>query len=212
MGYKQPTPKMPGKMMQKQHQHMGMGHMEQMEEECCPDNPDLLLLRDAAVDERTAIAFYLRAAKETCLTDLFLHVARDEMRHFVMVMHHITMLDSVQAEALEEMDLDALVMRRGTPKWEQCSCPTEDTEADTCEDSEEQEDEELDTIDYLTKALTGELQAINKYQTYMEKAECEQNQRLFCHLMNDEKEHVAEFTAALFKITNEPVMMDDDDD
>lgn len=216
MGYKQPTPKMAsGKMMSPLKQHMGMGHMEmeQMEQECmdCPDHPDLILLRDAAIDERTAIAFYLRAAKNTCLADLFLDVARDEMRHFVMTMHHITMLDSVQAEALEEEELDALVMQRGMPKWDQCPCPMSNDDADTdIETDAVAEDEELETIDYLTKAITDELGAINKYQNYMEQAQCEPNQHLFCHLMNDEKEHVAEFTAALFKLTNEPISMESD--
>ena len=45
----------------------------------------------------------------------------------------------------------------------------------------------------------------NKYQRYMNDAEEPRVKELFCHLMNEEKEHVAEFTAALFRLTHEPL-------
>ena len=56
----------------------------------------------------------------------------------------------------------------------------------------------------ITKAIQDELHAINKYQRYMNDAE-EPRVKTFCHLMNEEKEHVAEFTAALFRLTHEPL-------
>ena len=37
----------------------------------CPNHPDLYLLRDAAADERGAIADYLACAAETCLDEIF---------------------------------------------------------------------------------------------------------------------------------------------
>ena len=39
----------------------------------------------------------------------------------------------------------------------------------------------------------------------MNDAEEPRVKELFCHLMNEEKEHVAEFTAALFRLTHEPL-------
>ena len=50
-----------------------------------------------------------------------------------------------------------------------------------------------------------ELHAINKYQRYMNDAEEPHVKELFAILMNEEKEHVAEFTAALFRLTHEPL-------
>ena len=61
---------------------------------------------------------------------------------------------------------------------------------------------DLPAVQCITKAIQDELHAINKYQRYMNDAE-EPALRSFCHLMNEEKEHVAEFTAALFRLTHE---------
>jgi rubrerythrin len=110
----------------------------------------------------------------------------------------------VQANYLEEAGLDVLVMKRpiGKPKW----VTPKNSQA-------EQQDVEippptkkdLPAICCLTKAIQGELHAINKYQQYMNQAqECEVKEH-FCALMNGEKEHVAEFTAALFALTHEPL-------
>lgn len=167
----------------------------------CPDHPDLLLLRDAAADEREAIALYLEAAKNTSLTELFLDVAEDEMHHYVMTMKHISMLDPVQAASLKEENLDMLTMERFQAKWKYKYSVPEPTEPQPPLPT----DEDLKAIQYLTRALTGELQAINKYQRYMDKALTDHNKHLFCRLMNDEKEHVAEFTDALFELTHEPL-------
>ena len=170
--------------------------------EVCPDHPDLILLRDAAADERNAIAFYLEAAVETCLDECFLHVARDEMCHYLETMRLVSCLDPVQAEAFREQGLDMLVMGRPektAAKWQHCwqDCSEEDM-------AKPVNKKELTKVKYLTQALEGELKAINKYQTYMEEAKYEEVKVHFCELMNDEKEHVAEFTACLYKITNEP--------
>lgn len=176
----------------------------------CPDDPCLLMLRDAAIAEREAILFYLEAAAMVCgdLRRLFLDTAEDEMRHFVMTMRHIAALDGVQAEALEEVGLDTLLAQRGmTPKWAagwqpECACPLE---AETMVVPPAQETEnDLTPVCLLTKALTSELEAINKYQKYMEKTSASACCRHFCHLMNDEKDHVASFIAALYDLTGEP--------
>jgi rubrerythrin len=39
----------------------------------------------------------------------------------------------------------------------------------------------------------------------MNEAQEDQVKEHFCELMNEEKEHVAEFTAALFELTHEPL-------
>lgn len=174
-------------------------------------DPCLMMLRDAAIAEREAILFYLEAAAMVCgdLRRLFLDTAEDEMEHFVMTMRHISALDSDQAEALEEVGLGALLMQRGmAPKWAagwqpSCACPLEETMAAPMPPEHEPESD-LTPLCLLTKALTGALEAINKYQKYMEKASDSACCRHFCHLMNDKKEHVASFIAAIYDLTGEP--------
>ena len=176
-------------------------------EDECPNHPDLCLLRNAAADERGAIADYLTCALETCLDELFLDVAEDEMQHFLETMRLITIFDPVQAEQLEEQGLDDLVMKRPTarPKWtKQKNCKNDD--GSIVPPSKK----DLVAIRCLTTAIQDELHAINKYQRYMNEAEDPRVKELFCELMNEEKEHVAEFTAALFKLTHEPLPEEED--
>lgn len=173
-------------------------------EECCPDDPCLIFLRQAVIGERKAILFYLNASMECCeLRDLFLSIAQDEMRHFVMTMRLISQLDPVQSAALEEANLDFLTMGRAMPpKWAKeyhmvCEEEPEITPPPQLH---------MCCLALLTHALTDELTAINDYQTFMEETHCEEVCRnLFCELMNDEKEHVAQLTAAMLDITNEPL-------
>jgi len=170
----------------------------------CPNHPDLYLLRDAAADERGAIADYLTCAADTCLDEIFLDVAEDEMQHYVETMRLISIFDPVQAEMLIEEGLGALTMRRhlSKSKW----VGPKNTHYD-------QEDvqvippnkRDLPGIRCLTKAIQDELHAINKYQKYMNQADDPRVREHFCELMNEEKEHVAEFTAVLFKLTHEPL-------
>ncbi|WP_378953171.1 hypothetical protein [Pelosinus sp. sgz500959] len=169
----------------------------------CPNHPDLYLLRDAAADERGAIADYLTCAAETCLDEVFLNVVKDEMQHYVETMRLISLFDPVQAEMLEEEDLDFLTMKRqvSRPKW---VCPQNiQQEQDVQVIPPNKKD--LPAIRCLTKAIQDELHAINKYQHYMNQAKDHRVKEHFCTLMNDEKEHVAEFTAALFELTDEPL-------
>lgn len=170
----------------------------------CPDCPDLLLLRDAAADERNAIAFYLEAARTTCMPRLFLDVAEDEMQHYVEIMREISRLDPVQAEMLRNADLGMLLMTRPVYKPKAKAAIVKQVEAADAQ-IVPPDREDMPTVHTLTKALTGEFEAANKYQRYMKEAETREVKRLFCKLMNDEKEHIAEFTAALFELTNEPL-------
>ena len=169
----------------------------------CPNHPDLYLLRDAAADERGAIADYLCCAMETAQTEVFLDVAEDEMQHFVETMRLISLFDPVQVKMLEEEKLGALLMKRptaGTPKW----APKQPKEPADVE-VEPPAKKDMPAIRCLTKAIQDELHAINKYQKYMNQAKDHRVKDHFCELMNEEKEHVAEFTAALFKLTHEPL-------
>ncbi|QDR83298.1 ferritin-like domain-containing protein [Sporomusa termitida] len=170
--------------------------------EACPSDPDLLLLRDAAADERTAIALYLDAARNSCMPQLFLDIAATEMEHYVEIMRAISRLDPVQATLLRAAGLDLLVMTR--PLF-----PSKSKAAKASMVADSQitlpDRKEMPTINLLTQALNGEFLATNKYQRYMLTAENTDVQLLFCHLMNEEKEHITEFTAALFELTNEPL-------
>ncbi len=172
--------------------------------EVCPNHPDLLLLRDAAADERTAIAFYFEAARGSCVCPLFLEVIEDEMRHYVELMRMISCFDPVQAQMFRDAGLDTLLMTHPLIRSK-----TKEEEADDAQVTLPDR-KEMPTVNYLTRAVVDELQAINKYQRYMEAAEEPKVARLFCHLMNDEKEHLAKFTAALFEFTNEPLPPEQD--
>lgn len=172
--------------------------------ELCPNHPDLLLLRDAAADERNAIAFYLEASRTSCMPRLFLDVAEDEMQHYMEIMREIACLDPVQAEMFSEEDLTMLLVSRPINKPK--AKTTFEEEADMRDVKITAPDrKEMPTVLLITKALSDELQATNKYQRYMETAEERDVQLLFCRLMNEEKEHIAEFTAALFELTHEPL-------
>ena len=184
-----------------------------LDNEDCPNNPDLLLLRDAAADERKAILDYLNAAKANCLSELFLDVAEDEMHHYMEILGHIVRLDPVQKEMFEEVNLDIPPMRKtaaASPKqWNYVKNNVNKliAEEEAVEDIQLElpPERNMPAICHLTAALIDELHATNKYQRYMNEACDPKVKELFCHLMNEEKEHIAEFTAALFDLTGEPL-------
>ena len=109
------------------------------------------------------------------------------------------------AEMLEDENLDFLVLKRklGKAKWKQME------NQDAGEPEVVMPDKrDIGKIRCLTKAIQDELHAINKYQQYMNQAKESEVKQHFCDLMNEEKEHVAEFTAALFAITHEPLPLE----
>ena len=60
---------------------------------------------------------------------------------------------------------------------------------------EEKDDEQLaieDDLEMLREDLIGELQAINQYQQHVESLESEEAVATLEHIIEDEKEHVAE--------------------
>lgn len=157
------------------------------DEELCLTDPDLLLLRQNAIGERETIAFYLRAASKTSgpLCQLFLDTARDEMLHFRKAMILLAKYDPLQAQAFAEVgiNLPDQLRKSSSPNY----CP----------------EDKLEIIDLLTKAIAGELEAINLYQQSYKKACHDDVKALFCDNGNDEKIHVAEFWKALMVITKE---------
>ncbi|MBP2646264.1 MAG: hypothetical protein H6Q75_1704 [Firmicutes bacterium] len=176
----------------------------------CPNHSDLYLLRDAAADERGAINDYLACALDTTgFSDTFLDAAEDEMQHFAKTMQLISCLDPIQAKKLEDEKLNSLLMSRQAAKPQSIS---KTSPAPKEEDGKvpPPSKSQLPAIRCLTKAIQDELRAINKYQHYMNTAEDSQVRALFCELMNEEKEHVAEFTAALFTLTHEPLPTETD--
>ncbi|MEN6411695.1 MAG: ferritin-like domain-containing protein [Veillonellales bacterium] len=170
----------------------------------CPNHCDLYLLRESAADERGAIADYLCCAiNNPCVAEVFLDAAEDEMQHYVEIMRLISWLDPVQRKMLKEQNLDYLTMKKLSSRanWAK-KYQTEDAE-DVKVSPPHKKD--LAAVRCFTKAIQDELHAINKYQRFMNEAEEPRVKKQFCELMNEEKEHVAEFTAALYELTNEPL-------
>ncbi len=52
----------------------------------------------------------------------------------------------------------------------------------------------------LREDLVGELEAINQYQEHIDEVDDEEIKKVLTHIMDDEKEHVAELTKVLRKI------------
>jgi rubrerythrin len=157
---------------------------EQEDDELCPTDPDLILLRRNARGERQAIDFYLNAGASTTgdLRDLFTNTAGDEMVHFRNTMTLLAKYDPEQARAFEEVGIDLpvnMLLRQ------QVVCPG------------------LEPIDLLTQAISDELDAINMYQESYIEAEHDDVKALFCQNANDEKMHVAEMWRAIMDYTNE---------
>jgi len=181
----------------KNNYHYYSDECEMEEKECdednesCPTDPDLLLIRQNAKGERQAIAFYLRASSMTrgSLCQLFLDTARDEMMHFRKSMIILAKYDPQQAQAFENVGINLPDELRKNQS--STNCPHD----------------KLEIIDLLTKAITDELEAINMYQESYEKASHDDVKALFCSNANDEKVHVAEFWKALMVFTKEDALM-----
>ena len=52
-------------------------------------------------------------------------------------------------------------------------------------------------LNNLREDLIGELDAINQYQEHIDETDNEEMKKVMTHVMNDEKEHVAELTKLL---------------
>ena len=52
-------------------------------------------------------------------------------------------------------------------------------------------------LNNLREDLIGELDAINQYQEHIDETDNEEMKKVMTHIMNDEKEHVAELTKLL---------------
>ena len=55
-------------------------------------------------------------------------------------------------------------------------------------------------LNNLRQDLVGELEAINQYQEHIDEIDDEEIKKVLTHIMNDEKEHVAELTKIIRKI------------
>jgi rubrerythrin len=172
-------------------------------------------LRKAAIAEREAALFYLAAANMLGgdLRTLFLTVAEDEMRHFVMTMHHIAVRDSAQAKALGTAGLDVFIMpRMAVPKWAGAWPPTCAPLPKRPPDSADNlPAEDMQAVDLLTKAITNELVAINLYECFCKLADSGSAREHFDRLQTNDKSHVAQFIAALYELTCEPPPLQEHD-
>jgi rubrerythrin len=156
-----------------------------------PTDPDLLLLRKAAQEERAAITLYLRAASKTSepVCRLFLDTARDKMLHFRRTMALLAKYDPIQAQAFQNLGINlALGDVRKNHSASHCS------------------EERLETIDLLSLAIISELAAINMYQESYEQACHDDVETLFANNANESKLHLAEFWKALMVYTKEGII------
>jgi len=55
-------------------------------------------------------------------------------------------------------------------------------------------------LNNLREDLVGELQAINLYKEHIDETDNEEIKEVLIHIMNDEKEHVAELTKVIRKL------------
>ncbi len=55
-------------------------------------------------------------------------------------------------------------------------------------------------LNNLRADLVGELEAINQYQGHIDEVDDEEVKKVLTHVMNDEKEHVAELTKLLQQV------------
>ena len=55
-------------------------------------------------------------------------------------------------------------------------------------------------LNNLRQDLVGELEAINQYQEHIDEIDDEEIKKVLTHIMNDEKEHVAELTKVIRKV------------
>ena len=55
-------------------------------------------------------------------------------------------------------------------------------------------------LKFLREDLIGEFQAINQYQEHIDQTGNEEIKKVLTHIMNDEKEHVAELTKIIRKL------------
>jgi len=56
------------------------------------------------------------------------------------------------------------------------------------------------TLKSLREDLVGELEAINQYQEHIDELDDEEIKKVLSHIMDDEKEHVAELTKVIRKL------------
>ena len=153
--------------------------------------------RDAAADggARSPTTWLARRA---CLDEIFLDVAEDEMEHYAE--NDAAYLAAISPGRNARRKLDVLVMKQpiGKPKWAYCKKPRKRRM------SRSPPGKRFARRSIHHQAIQDELHAINKYQRYMNSAE-EPRVKELLPSVNEEKEHVAEFTAALFRLTHEPL-------
>lgn len=150
----------------------------------CPSDPDLILLRNTAANERLGIYHYLCAAEKTsgAICKLFMELAQDKMAHFRRSMTLLAKYDSIQDCAFNDacINLPPVDCFRKSK-----SCAS------------------FEVMELLNTSLAQALRNINCYQEYYCAAQNKEFKILFCDNANDEKIHVAKLWKALMTYTNE---------
>ncbi len=172
-------------------------------------DPVLYFLREDIADELGAIVGYLECAtlsKDYRIGALFREIANDEMEHFIRLMGALAQMDSVQAEQFQKTGFSEVLMGiegtnpygMGFPSQCQACLKPERRRHDNNDKRMYMADDR--TIECLQNAIRDELKAINAYQRQLKETTNPAIQNLLTVVMNQEKEHVSEFTKLFYAI------------
>jgi rubrerythrin len=172
-------------------------------------DPVLYFLREDIADELGAIVGYLECAdlaKDYRIGSLFREIANDEMEHFIRLMGALAQNDSVQAEEFQKTGFSEVLMGTqgtnpygiGYPFQCQACLKPEKRRHDYNDKRVYMADDRM--VECLQNSIRDELKAINAYQRQLKETSNPAIQNLLTVIMNQEKEHVSEFTKLFYAI------------
>ncbi len=171
-------------------------------------DPVLYLLREDIADELGAIVGYLECAdlvKDYRISSVFREAAHDEKEHFIRLMGVLAQMDSFQAQEFQRAGFSEFSNGNGSsipfssnpfgtgfPFQCQACLKPERHRHDSNEKRMYMADDR--TMECLQNAIRDELKAINAYQRQLKETTNPVIQNVLTLIMNQEKEHVSEFT------------------
>lgn len=173
---------------------------------------DVLLIREDLAEEWGAAIGYLECSgeiKDRLISEQFHEAARDEIEHIIRLTRMLATLDQGQGEALSKEGLFWLagfehqaaippVSAKGTYHDESGSYFRSGKQG-----SKRYFEADDLTLECLRNAVRDELMAINVYQRQARATTNPMVKNTLNIIMNQKKEHVARFTASLYKILHE---------
>ncbi len=171
-------------------------------------DPVLYFLREDIADELGAIVGYLECAdlvKDYRISSIFREVANDEKEHFIRLMGILAQMDPFQAKEFQRAGFSEVLSGNesanpfstnpygaGFPFQCQTCLKPERRRHDYNEKRMYMADDR--TMECLQNAIRDELKAINAYQKQLKETANPAIQNSLTLIMNQEKEHVSEFT------------------